>query len=196
MCILCRKKQELLSKTGQWINKGGANDPMGRNLTEAEMGTFVMHDPSDKRPKLERARSAAEKENLPLQRSGSVLRRQYSQQEAPTTSRRLSSSEMGSGIPGGGAGGGDPMMSGPMGQRRHPSGPYGHQPHFHHHNQSVHQTSHLQQAPGQSQQQYGFQQYPSSQQPQQGIGKEGSECGGGKCNGQLNQFILKLFARA
>lgn len=36
----------------------------------------------DKRPKLERAHSAAEKENLPLQRSGSALRRQYSQQEA------------------------------------------------------------------------------------------------------------------
>lgn len=36
------------------------------------------HDPSDKRPKLERARSAAEKENLPLQRTGSGLRRQYS----------------------------------------------------------------------------------------------------------------------
>lgn len=35
----------------------------------------------DKRPKLERAHSAAEKENLPLQRSGSALRRQYSQQE-------------------------------------------------------------------------------------------------------------------
>lgn len=38
--------------------------------------------PSDKRPKLERAHSAAEKENLPLQRSGSVLRRQYSEQDS------------------------------------------------------------------------------------------------------------------
>lgn len=38
----------------------------------------------DKRPKLERAHSAAEKENLPLQRSGSALRRQYSQQEPRT----------------------------------------------------------------------------------------------------------------
>lgn len=36
----------------------------------------------DKRPKLERAHSAAEKENQPLQRSGSALRRQYSQQES------------------------------------------------------------------------------------------------------------------
>lgn len=46
------------------------------------------HDTLDKRPKLERARSAAEKENQPLQRSGSLLRRQYSQQEQST--RRLS----------------------------------------------------------------------------------------------------------
>lgn len=50
-------------------------------------------DPHDKRPKLERARSAAEKENQPLQRSGSQLRRQFSQQE--TTPRRLSSDGMG-----------------------------------------------------------------------------------------------------
>lgn len=50
------------------------------------------HDASDKRPKLERARSAAEKENLPLQRSGSMLRRQYSQQEQSTT-RRMSTSD-------------------------------------------------------------------------------------------------------
>lgn len=49
------------------------------------------HDTSDKRPKLERARSAAEKENQPLQRSGSLLRRQYSQQEQST--RRLSTSD-------------------------------------------------------------------------------------------------------
>lgn len=42
----------------------------------------------DKRPKLERAHSAAEKENLPLlQRSGNCpLRRQYSQQEQVTFS--------------------------------------------------------------------------------------------------------------
>lgn len=40
---------------------------------------------------MERARSAAEKENQPLQRSGSVLRRQYSQQEPPI--RRMSTSD-------------------------------------------------------------------------------------------------------
>lgn len=52
------------------------------------------HDPSDKRFKLERSRSAAEKENQPLQRSGSLLRRQYSQQES---SRRMSSEMSGPG---------------------------------------------------------------------------------------------------
>lgn len=136
-------------------------DPIGRTETEAGL---MQPDPSDKRPKLERAQSASEKENLPLQRSGSGLRRQYSQQEQPTTSRRLSNSEMGSGIPGGG-GGGDPMISGPMGQRRHPSGhPYGNQSHYHHHNQSsVHAAPH-QVSGGQSHQQYGFQQYQSQQQ--------------------------------
>uniref|UniRef100_A0A1B0DN85 Uncharacterized protein n=1 Tax=Phlebotomus papatasi TaxID=29031 RepID=A0A1B0DN85_PHLPP len=84
-------KQELLSKTGQWIHKNTVADGLLRNRMESDMAHqehFQMgldpHDPSDKRPKLERARSAAEKENLPLQRSGSMLRRQYSQQEQPT----------------------------------------------------------------------------------------------------------------
>lgn len=173
MCILCRKKQEIQSKTGQWFNKGGPMDPMGR--TETEVG-LMPQDPSDKRPKLERAQSAAEKENLPLQRSGSCLRRQYSQQEQPTTSRRLSSSEIGSGIPGGGSGGGvglDAMVSGPMGQRRHPPGhPYGHpQAHYHHHNQSsAHPAPHHQPGVGvPGGQQYGFQQYQSAHQQQQGL---------------------------
>uniref|UniRef100_A0A1B6CKH8 Regulating synaptic membrane exocytosis protein 2 n=1 Tax=Clastoptera arizonana TaxID=38151 RepID=A0A1B6CKH8_9HEMI len=81
VCILCRKKQELLSKTGQWINKGmAAGDPIMRRI-EADLQQQPMT-PTDKRPKLERARSAAEKENQPLvQRSGSVLLRQYSQQD-------------------------------------------------------------------------------------------------------------------
>lgn len=52
------------------------------------------HDTLDKRPKLERTRSAAEKENLPLQRSGSMLKRQYSQQEQ-TTNQRLMGAEVG-----------------------------------------------------------------------------------------------------
>lgn len=90
VCILCRKKQELLSKTGQWINKGMASgDPIMRRI-EADLQQPVT--PTDKRPKLERAHSAAEKENQPLiQRSGSVLRRQYSQQEQG----RLAGSESG-----------------------------------------------------------------------------------------------------
>ncbi|KAJ8965178.1 hypothetical protein NQ314_004321 [Rhamnusium bicolor] len=80
VCILCRKKQELLSKTGQWM-LGGPN-------TETDIPQ-IQQAPSDKRPKLERAHSAAEKENQPLQRSGSVLRRQYSEQEprAPSCER-------------------------------------------------------------------------------------------------------------
>ncbi|CAH1186021.1 unnamed protein product [Phyllotreta striolata] len=80
ICILCRKKQELLSKTGQWMF-GGTNPELDIPQTQQA--------PSDKRPKLERAHSAAEKENQPLQRSGSGLRRQYSEQEprAPSCER-------------------------------------------------------------------------------------------------------------
>ncbi|XP_063931978.1 regulating synaptic membrane exocytosis protein 1 isoform X3 [Zophobas morio] len=78
VCILCRKKQELLSKTGQWMLTGP-------NAGDADL-TPIQQAPSDKRPKLERAHSAAEKENQPLQRSGSVLRRQYSEQEPRTPS--------------------------------------------------------------------------------------------------------------
>ncbi|KAJ2946463.1 hypothetical protein O0L34_g12506 [Tuta absoluta] len=81
VCILCRKKQELLSKTGQWIHKSTGHDSMLWQM-ECDLRGLPPPDTSlDKRPKLERAHSAAEKENLPLQRSGSALRRQYSQQE-------------------------------------------------------------------------------------------------------------------
>ncbi|XP_017782935.1 PREDICTED: regulating synaptic membrane exocytosis protein 2 [Nicrophorus vespilloides] len=74
VCILCRKKQELLSKTGQWM--------VGTAPMDTEIPTHqIQQAPSDKRPKLERAHSAAEKENQPLQRSGSTLRRQYSEQD-------------------------------------------------------------------------------------------------------------------
>ncbi|XP_072936101.1 regulating synaptic membrane exocytosis protein 2 isoform X2 [Epargyreus clarus] len=82
VCILCRKKQELLSKTGQWIHKSAGQDSMlwrmESDLRDLQPQVESSH---DKRPKLERAHSAAEKENHPLQRSGSALRRQYSQQE-------------------------------------------------------------------------------------------------------------------
>lgn len=92
VCILCRKKQELLSKTGQWMTKtalGAADKAMLRQMQE-DMQVGGPQGPADqtqdKRPKLERAHSAAEKENLPLlQRSGnSLLRRQFSQQEQVT----------------------------------------------------------------------------------------------------------------
>ncbi|XP_053600933.1 regulating synaptic membrane exocytosis protein 2 isoform X9 [Plodia interpunctella] len=83
VCILCRKKQELLSKTGQWIHKSAGQDSMLWRMEADMRGLPPQPDATlDKRPKLERAHSAAEKENHPLQRSGSALRRQYSQQEA------------------------------------------------------------------------------------------------------------------
>jgi regulating synaptic membrane exocytosis protein 2 len=89
VCILCRKKQELLSKSGQWINKssiGGTDNAMLRRMQEDMQGmmpaNMIVDQTQDKRPKLERAHSAVEKENLPLlQRSGSLLRRQYSHQD-------------------------------------------------------------------------------------------------------------------
>ncbi|XP_021924276.1 regulating synaptic membrane exocytosis protein 2-like isoform X3 [Zootermopsis nevadensis] len=102
VCILCRKKQELLSKTGQWINKGMAAGDAIMHQIEADLHqrpediTPTLTTPTDKRPKLERAHSAAEKENVPLVRSGSVLTRQYSQQDQATMSgRRMSASDSG-----------------------------------------------------------------------------------------------------
>ncbi|KAG5672487.1 hypothetical protein PVAND_002613 [Polypedilum vanderplanki] len=98
VCILCRKKQELLSKTGQWINKSTSPEGFIRHGGSDTRTTLLNpHDTTDKRPKLERARSAAEKENQPLQRTGSLLRRQYSQQET-STQRRASASASDSGV--------------------------------------------------------------------------------------------------
>ncbi|XP_058801832.1 uncharacterized protein LOC131670334 isoform X2 [Phymastichus coffea] len=104
VCILCRKKQELLSKSGQWMMKSslsGADGNMLRRMQEDMQGMslpqgLLQVDPSqDKRPKLERAHSAVEKENLPLlQRSSSLLRRQYSHQEQ-IQGRRFSTSDSG-----------------------------------------------------------------------------------------------------
>lgn len=119
VCILCRKKQELLSKTGQWMMKGGVLDPAMKRLEQdmqfgtmlGELGTPSGLMSGDKRPKLERAHSAAEKENLPMmQRSGSVLRRQYSQQEQ-SQPRRMSTSD--SGV--------DVVSPGQRGRQRDPS---------------------------------------------------------------------------
>ncbi|XP_011182531.3 uncharacterized protein LOC105212329 isoform X2 [Zeugodacus cucurbitae] len=103
VCILCRKKQELLSKTGQWMNKGQQQDSFLRRIEPdgssdiSQQAIVDTHDTLDKRPKLERTRSAAEKENLPMQRTGSVLRRQYSQQETPTN-RRMSVTDSGADV--------------------------------------------------------------------------------------------------
>ncbi|XP_034249482.1 regulating synaptic membrane exocytosis protein 2 [Thrips palmi] len=84
VCILCRKKQELLSKTGQWINKGmvsSQQDSIMRRIEADMQGGILAGLSADKRPKLERAHSAAEKENQPLLAGPLGLRRQYSQQE-------------------------------------------------------------------------------------------------------------------
>ncbi|CAH2011780.1 unnamed protein product [Acanthoscelides obtectus] len=103
ICILCRKKQELLSKTGQWMAVpagGGPPVTMGGGASSGvgAGGPFMEPQPSpqqlpptDKRPKLERARSAAEKENQPLVgragMAGAPFRRQYSEQEAKAQSQ-------------------------------------------------------------------------------------------------------------
>jgi hypothetical protein len=82
VCILCRKKQELLSKTGQWIQTGTHLDPVMRRI-EADL--MAADAACDKRPKLERGLSANAADGpLPgrLQRSGSALRRQFSQEAA------------------------------------------------------------------------------------------------------------------
>jgi len=70
-----------MTKTGL----AAADNAMLRQMQDMQVGgpQGLADQTQDKRPKLERAHSAAEKENLPLlQRSGNCpLRRQYSQQE-------------------------------------------------------------------------------------------------------------------
>lgn len=125
-----------------------------------------LNDPSDKRPKLERAHSAAEKENLPLQRVGSQLRRQYSQQETsgiggPTGVggvRRMSSDMLGAG-----------METRSRVQQPIPPNPYYQPQHQHHQMQHSQQMSHAQgyaQAPGQSMLGGYGQSHPQQQQRQ------------------------------
>lgn len=58
-----------------------SNEPVAKTETDRNVSLLA-----DKRAKLERTQSAAEKENQPLERSGSLLRRQYSHQEPPTRS--------------------------------------------------------------------------------------------------------------
>ncbi|XP_020817705.1 regulating synaptic membrane exocytosis protein 2 isoform X10 [Drosophila serrata] len=157
VCILCRKKQELLSKTGQWINKTAAQqDGFIRRIEpdgSSDISQQAIVDPrdtTDKRPKLERTRSAAEKENLPMQRAGSMLRRQYSQQEQPTN-RRMSASDSGM----------DPMMSPGQHPHQHPHQQQQQQQQMQHHQQQMQQQQRArmqQMNPQQAQQGYGMQQ--------------------------------------
>ncbi|GFR34098.1 regulating synaptic membrane exocytosis protein 2 [Trichonephila clavata] len=93
VCIVCRKKQELLIKTGKWVHSG-----MAAKHREMEHGD-ITSPKTDKKPKLERAHSEG-KENveshfsLGISRRGSLqqihrtnsqreLRRQYSQERDP-----------------------------------------------------------------------------------------------------------------
>ncbi|XP_014604055.1 PREDICTED: regulating synaptic membrane exocytosis protein 2 isoform X7 [Polistes canadensis] len=96
VCIVCRKKQEVLTMTKAGLGTvDNAMLPM-RMQEDMQVGgpPGLLDQTQDKRPKLERAHSAAEKENLPLlQRSGSLLKRQYSQQEQ--VPRRVSTSDSG-----------------------------------------------------------------------------------------------------
>ncbi|XP_034947829.1 regulating synaptic membrane exocytosis protein 1 isoform X11 [Chelonus insularis] len=76
-------------------NMGAEDAAMLRRMQEDMQSSRHLELTHDKRPKLERAHSAAEKENLPLlQRSESLFRRQYSQQEQ-VPNRRLSTSDSG-----------------------------------------------------------------------------------------------------
>ncbi|GFS49951.1 regulating synaptic membrane exocytosis protein 2 [Nephila pilipes] len=94
VCIVCRKKQELLIKTGKWVHSG-----MAAKHREMEYGD-ITSPKMEKKPKLERAHSEG-KENveshisLGISRRGSLqqihrtnsqreLRRQYSQERDPT----------------------------------------------------------------------------------------------------------------
>lgn len=58
-----------------------SNEPVSKPEQDRDLSVL-----SDKRAKLERTQSAAEKENQPLERSGSLLRRQYSHQEQSSRS--------------------------------------------------------------------------------------------------------------
>ncbi|XP_067135753.1 regulating synaptic membrane exocytosis protein 2-like isoform X3 [Centruroides vittatus] len=75
VCIVCRKKQELLIKTGQWVHSGMAGKPSLVQQMELDVGlgneSISMSPTVDKRPKLEH-RHSAEKENIHQQHSGLV----------------------------------------------------------------------------------------------------------------------------
>lgn len=98
VCIVCRKKQELLIKTGQWVHSGMAGKPSLVQQMELDVGlgneTVSMSPTVDKRPKLEH-RHSAEKENIHHQHSGLVpgmpftARRGSLQKTTSSTSKEL-----------------------------------------------------------------------------------------------------------
>lgn len=72
VCILCRKKQELLIKTGTWMTSGLSHGEMMQMEHDDFSGTATPATPTgDKRPKLERGTSG-EKEQRPASVSGLV----------------------------------------------------------------------------------------------------------------------------
>ncbi|XP_045101726.1 regulating synaptic membrane exocytosis protein 1-like isoform X2 [Portunus trituberculatus] len=66
VCILCRKKQELLIKTGTWMNPGFSQHGEAMHLDHEYSGTAASVTPTgDKRPKLERGASSEKENNRP-----------------------------------------------------------------------------------------------------------------------------------
>lgn len=103
VCILCRKKQELLIKTGQWIHSSMASRLQQLEAeTPLETPTTLIGGVFDKKPRLERTFSAEKENQLYMHtyhtRRGSLglpsrqpsqekaLRRQYSHDAAPSCS--------------------------------------------------------------------------------------------------------------
>ncbi|XP_055930355.1 regulating synaptic membrane exocytosis protein 2-like isoform X5 [Argiope bruennichi] len=81
VCIVCRKKQELLIKTGQWVHSG-----MAAKHREMERGD-ILSPKTEKKPKLERAHSEG-KENVESHFSLGISRRGSLQQIHRTNSQR------------------------------------------------------------------------------------------------------------
>ncbi|GIX69836.1 regulating synaptic membrane exocytosis protein 2 [Caerostris darwini] len=81
VCIVCRKKQELLIKTGKWVQSG-----MAAKHREFEGGD-IMSPITEKKPKLERAHSEG-KENVDSRYSLGMSRRGSLQQIHRTNSQR------------------------------------------------------------------------------------------------------------
>ncbi|KAK2719048.1 regulating synaptic membrane exocytosis protein 1-like isoform X2 [Artemia franciscana] len=92
VCILCRKKQELLIKTGQWIHTAGSlrgPDSEAGSNAGTPVSTPTPSLIGDKRPRLERTTSSEKENNKPMERM--VLQRTNSLQgnESQTYWRQL-----------------------------------------------------------------------------------------------------------